>query len=229
MAKAANKKGAAEIASRLKRAILGGELIENERLPAERALAEAHDVSRGTIREALSRLSKEGLVSIRRGSGAYVTYVAPSDDAPLPIEDARPLELMDARFALEPHICRLSVLHATQADFATLETLLNLMEGAVDDPTVFAETDAEFHSALARSSGNSLLTGILQQMKSVRGLGEWARMRQLTLNRETIRKYNIEHRRIVNALRAREPERAAMLMKDHLETARLSLTRAAAT
>ncbi|MEM7523010.1 MAG: FadR/GntR family transcriptional regulator [Pseudomonadota bacterium] len=221
------KPGSAELAASLKRAILGGEFMEDERLSSERALADRHGVSRGTVREALTRLSRDGLVEIRRGSGAYVTY-AGGGSAGLPIESARPLELMDARFALEPHICRLCILQAGRPEFEELERLLIRMEGAVEDPESFAEADSEFHVALARSSGNRLLMGILSQINSVRGFDEWRRMRNLTLNRPTIQNYNAQHRQIVNAIRAREPERAAALMKDHLETARLSLTRAAA-
>ena len=52
-------------------------------------------------------------------------------------------------------------------------------------------------------------------------------MRHLTLNETTIARYNTQHRQILNAIRTREPERVATLMKEHLETARLSLTRAA--
>ena len=222
------KPGSAEIAATLKRAILNGELIRNERLPAERLMAERNGVSRGTIREALRRLEDENLIEIRPGSGAYVSW---EDDRPttLPIESARPLELMDARFALEPHMCRLAVLHATRQDFEILDRLMDRMEASANDPTDFAEADSEWHAALARSTGNNLLIGILAQINSVRGLDEWTRMRRLTLNDPTIAKYNAQHRQIVNAIRAREPERAAVLMKEHLETARLSLTRAAAT
>ena len=54
-------------------------------------------------------------------------------------------------------------------------------------------------------------------------------MRQLTLDHTIIRLYNSQHRDILNAIRNREPELAANRMKDHLETARLSLTRAAET
>lgn len=223
----ASKPGSAELAASLKRAILGGEFLTEERMASERAMADRYGVSRGTVREALTRLSREGLVEIRRGSGAYVTH-SPGDAAGLPIESARPLELMDARFALEPHICRLCVLQAGRPEIDELEALLSRMEAAADDPLAFAEADSEFHAALARSSGNRLLMGILAQINSVRGFDEWRRMRNLTLDRETILKYNAQHRQIVRAIAAREPERAAALMKDHLETARLSLTRAAA-
>lgn len=222
------KPGSAEIATTLKRAILGGELMRNERLPAERMLAERYGVSRGTVREALQRLQQERLVEIRAGSGAYVT-TPDQGPAPLPIESARPLELMDARFALEPHMCRLAVLHADRADFERMERLMARMEAADGDPMEFSEADAAWHQALAESTGNNLLIGILNQISSVRNLDEWTRMRRLTLNEPTIAKYNAQHRQILNAIRAREPERAAVLMKEHLETARLTLTRAAAT
>ena len=54
-------------------------------------------------------------------------------------------------------------------------------------------------------------------------------MRHLTLDSRTIGIYNVQHRQILNAVRTREPERAANIMKEHLETARLSLTRASET
>ncbi len=70
---------------------------------------------------------------------------------------------------------------------------------------------------------------LIGQITSVRELDEWRRMRHLTLNEGIITQYNSQHRQILNAIRTREPARAANLMKEHLETARLSLTRAAAT
>ncbi|MDG1211452.1 MAG: FadR/GntR family transcriptional regulator [Paracoccaceae bacterium] len=222
------KMGSAEIASAMRRDILQGELAQHDRLPAERLLAETYDVSRGTIREALNRLSREGLLEIRAGSGAYVTY-SPKVIQDSPIDSARPLELMDTRFALEPHICRLAVLHARRSDFELFDSQLVKMEKSVEDPATFAETDNEFHAALARSTGNSLLIWIVTQMSNVRGHSEWTRMRTLTLNPKIISLYNTQHRKLIAAIKAREPERAANAMKEHLETARLSLTRAAAT
>lgn len=222
------KMGSAEIASSLRRDILQGEVALHDRLPAERILAERFGVSRGTVREALTRLSRENLLDIRAGSGAYVAY-SPQDIIDSPIDSARPLELMDTRFALEPHICRLAVLHARRSDFELFESLLDQMERSVDDINAFAEADSEFHGALAKSTGNSLLIWILTQTSNVRSHTEWTRMRSLTLNAKIIALYNTQHRKIISAIKAREPERAAMAMKDHLETARLSLTRAAAT
>ena len=221
------KIGAVDIAARMRREIGKGNLRLHDRLPAERNLAEQYGVARNTIREALNRLEQENYVEIRPGSGTYVTF-EPQETAGKAIEQANPLELIDARFALEPHICRLSVLHGRRADFDKLEALCVRMEAAVNDPVAFSEADTEFHRALAESSGNGLLIWVIAQINSVRSQDEWTRMRHLTLDEKIINHYNAQHRQILNAIRTREPERAANMMKDHLETARLSLTRAAA-
>jgi len=228
MEKRQKRIGSTEIASLLRRDISQGELAARERLAPERELAESYGVARGTVREALNQLSDEGLVEIRPGSGTYITY-DPVQSANSVLENARPLELIDARFALEPHLCRLAVLHARQGELDEMESLIETMEMAVRDPVEFSNADTAFHTLLAESAGNSLLIWIVAQINSVRNQEQWSRMRHLTLNEETISQYNNQHRQILNAIRTREPERAAILMKEHLETARLSLTRAAAT
>ncbi len=220
--------GASEIATLIKKDIRDGILMFQEKLPAERRLADTYGVARGTVREALSQLETDKFVEVRAGSGTYVIHSEPKDDSSL-IEEANPLELIDARFALEPHMCRLAVLNGRRQDFELLEDLCNRMEASPADAVKFSELDTEFHLVLANSTGNRLLIWIIEQITSVRGQDEWRRMRQLTLNQDIVAQYNAQHRDIVKAIRAREPERAANLMKEHLETARLSLTRAADT
>ncbi len=222
------KLGAADIAALLRREIIDENLLLHDKLPPERHLAETYNVARGTIREALSRLSEQGLVEIRPGSGTYVIQV-PNADSASAISNATPLELMDTRFALEPHICRLAVLHGRRSDFERLDELCVRMENSIGDPGAFAEADTEFHRGLVGCTRNGLLNWIIDQITSVRGLEEWTRMRHLTLHDQIIAQYTVQHRQILNAIRTRDPERAAKLMKEHLETARLSLTRAAET
>ncbi len=219
--------GAADIAAVLRREISRGTYHINDRLPPERRLAEQFGVARGTVREALSRLASESLVEIKAGSGTYVVR-RPEDRTAEAIEHTSPLELIDARYALEPHICRLAVLHGRRADFDALEQLCQRMESDPDDPVLFADCDAEFHRMLAQCTRNTLLIWIVDQVTTVRSQDDWTEMRQRTLDRDMITTYNRQHRGILDALRARQPEEAARRMGEHLETARLSLTRAAA-
>ncbi len=228
MDKPSNRIGSSEVAGILRNEIASGLLAAHDRLPSERVLAQTYNVARGTIREALGRLESQGLVEVRAGSGTYVSRTPTELTNPV-VANARPLELIDARFALEPHICRLAVLHARNQDFEQAEALLAEMEASAGDPPAFSAADTAFHNLLAESTGNSLLIWVVGQISSVRNQEQWSRMLHLTLNEAIIADYNAQHRQILDAIRSREPERAANLMKGHLEAARLSLTRSAAT
>lgn len=228
MTNPAPKLGSVDIAALVRREISKGNLVLHDRLPPERVLSEMYGAARGTVRKALLQLEAEGYVEIRAGSGTYVTHQREETGASA-IENATPLELMDTRFALEPHICRLAVLHGRRSDFDEMESLCQKMEGLIDDPIGFSEADTAFHHALVNSTRNGLLIWIIEQIGNVRIQDDWTRMRHLTLDTQTINLYNAQHRQILNAIRTREPERAANIMKEHLETARLSLTRASAT
>ena len=221
--KQTNKLGSSDIASQLRREINSGSLKRFERFQPERSLALNYNVSRGTIRAAINKLEIEGLVETKAGSGTYISKKDSGENSSV-IQNARPLELVDARFALEPHICRLAVLHGRQADFEKLENFLEEKKKNSDNPIIFGDSDTAFHRALAESTGNSLLIWMIEQITSVRNQDEWDRMRHLTLNENIIKKYNTQHRDTLNAIRAREPEKAAKMMREHLQTARLSLT-----
>ena len=223
---ATGKLGSADIAALLRREITKGKYRLHDKFPASRDLSAEFGVARNTLRDALAQLEREQYVETRPGSGTYVTFQAKTSDTTV-LEHANPLELIDARFALEPHICRLCVLRGSRAQIQELEDLCEKMEAAASDPVAFAEADTQFHKKLAATTGNSILVWAIEQINTVRSLEEWTRMRRLTLDEEIIAKYNAQHRQILNALRLREPERAANMMKEHLETARLSLTRAA--
>jgi len=221
------KRNAAEVVAALRRDIADSKYLPNERLPAERDLSDAFGVARGTLREALRQLEEMAYVERRAGSGTYVTY---NDDGPPKVTEAtRPLELVDTRFALEPHICRLVVLHATDRDLLKIDHMLKRMENWNGDANAFSEADESFHYLLAETTRNPLLTFMMQKVADVRTHSQWAQMRYLTLSESMIEGYNREHRAIFDAIRDREPERAAQAMKDHLSAARDSLMKAAQT
>lgn len=216
---------AAEIAGHLRKQIASARFALNERLPPERSLAERFDVARGTVREALKQLEDMGFVERRAGSGTYVTWSETQETRSV-VEITRPLELVDSRFAVEPHMCRLVVLHATELELARLETHLETMEACVHDPEGFADADEDFHMALANCTQNPMIQWMMSKMQEIRSHSQWARMRTLTLTPEIIMLYNQQHRTIVNAITDRDPERAAEAMKEHLSTARRSLVEA---
>ena len=212
------KRTADDVVESLRREIDEARYRPEERLPAERSLSASLGVARGTLREALKRLERDGYIEKRAGSG---TYVRALPDAVAEI--TRPLELVEARFALEPHACRLVVLHATDRELDDVEALVDQMEQAVDSPERFAAVDASFHDLIATLTRNPVLVHMAETVAQVRNQPQWARMRTITLNQRVIRAYNVEHRAILDAIRARDPEAAAERMKAHLAAARASL------
>ncbi len=215
---------ARDIAVDLRRRITTAHYAKDERLPPERAMADTYSVARGTVREALKTLEDMGFVERRAGSGTYVIW-SNTNETNSVIETTRPLELVDARYAIEPQMCRLAVLHATEQDLALAEAHLGVME-AGSDSRDFADIDERFHLALADAAHNPMIKWMMQRCHQVRAHAQWARMRTLTLTPTIIAKYNQQHRAIVNAIRARDPELAARAMREHLDTARRSLVEA---
>ncbi len=222
------KPGSADIAAQIRKEILSGELRYRDKLPAERILANFYGVSRGTIRCALTVLEKEAVITIKPGSGAFISFEK-SKVIISQVENSNPLELIDARFAIEPHLCRLAILHGKKEHFQKLDELTSIMENSTKDSKAFSEADTNFHKTLAESTGNNLLIWIINQITAARGLREWTKARNLTLNTEIMTLYNSQHIGIINYIKSREPELAASAMREHLETARLSLTRASGT
>ena len=216
----------AEVTRQLRKKITQGTHAFGDRLPAERKMASDLKVSRGTIRSVLNNLYQEGFVDIRPGSGAYVIHQQISKTDTL-VGASSPLELMDVRFGLEPYVCRLAVIHGRISDFDDLEDIAQSMEKNRGNQVLFSQADSAFHAKLVETSRNGLMNWIFDHLNTVRAQKEWVRMAELTLGQEIIDQYNQQHRDILNALRARDPDLAAKHMKLHLETARVRLVRAA--
>ena len=216
-------RGANSITSRLKRAIESGVYSDGDQLPPERQLAVAFGTARSTIRKALDQLEQKNLVVRRVGSGTFVSYQGPVQDAMSDVTDLiSPLQLIEARIAIEPSMSRLAALHASARDLDAIESILLRIE-VTTDQDLFTKLDSEFHLALARCSRNPLLYRLYQHINTVRNHAQWEQMKQIILVNEKISVYNQQHRAIFEALKMRDPATAADLISKHLETARQDL------
>jgi DNA-binding FadR family transcriptional regulator len=220
--------GVGAIAAYLKRAIETGAYSEGDKLPTERQLAETFKAARSTVRRALDKLEKEGLVTRRLGSGTFVGRASlgggrrPADL----VDELSPLQLIEARLAVEPFTTRLAVLHATRRTLDEMEAVLAHAEACVNDKDSFSKWDGEFHLLLARASGNPLLLSVYRQINHVRLHAQWDAMKEKVLTPDVIREYNRQHRSIYNALHVRDAQLAQSLISEHLEKARDDLVKA---
>jgi DNA-binding FadR family transcriptional regulator len=223
----APSRGVSAISGHLRRAIESGTYNDGDQLPPERQLAASFRTARSTVRRALDQLERAGLVSRRLGAGTFVTAPVSHAEAGADLSELiSPLQLIEARFAVEPYTTRLAVLNATRRDLDEMERALQHAEHAGDDKDAFSRWDAEFHLLIAAASRNPLLQNVYRQINTVRLHAQWDAMKEQILTAEVIRAYNLDHRGIYQALDQRDAQLAQTRITEHLERARDDLLRA---
>ena len=221
-------RGVGAISAHLRQAIATGAYAEGDQLPPERQLATTFGAARSTVRRALEQLEKAGLVSRRLGSGTYVTANRSGDRPGADLADEiSPLQLVEARIAVEPFATRLAVLNATRRNLDDMEATLARAEAASpDDKDSFSKHDAAFHLEIARASRNPLLLSVYRQINEVRLHAQWDAMKEQILTPDVIAEYNRQHREIFQAFHMRDAQAAERLVSAHLDKARNDLLRA---
>jgi DNA-binding GntR family transcriptional regulator len=177
----------------------GAHLVESE-------LAGRLGVSRQPVREALQRLNTEGWVELRPGHGAYV-HVPTEDEAD---------QLLAVRSLLETEAARLAAGHATEEGITHLRKLRQRGVDALDadDVDAMVAANAELHAAITELSGNAPLAELTRQVD------RRVRWYYAPVARHRGRRSWNEHARIIDAIAAGEPDKAAALMSEHTETTR---------
>ncbi len=213
----ANRIGATtgNVATQLRRRILEGHYAYEERLPAERNLAEEFDVSRGTIRSVLKILEQQHLVTRQVGSGTYVTHRESTNQQEI-ASITSPIEMIEVRIAIEPQLVRLAIANSSLRDLEELHDALRQCENCGGDSEKFARADTAFHKALAHCSKNKLMYWLYERISEVRRNSQWGSMKSKLLTPERMDYYNSQHRALYESLVARDTVRAVQLIKDHL-------------
>ena len=203
------------VAAQLRRRILDGEYAYEERLPAERSLAEEFGVARGTIRSVLQILEEQNLVARQVGSGTYVTHRDITNQQEI-ASVTSPLEMNEVRIAIEPQMVRLAITNASARELDELRDALRQCENCGGDAEAFARGDEAFHMALALCSRNKLMYWLYERISEVRRHPQWRAMKAKLLTPERIAFYNTQHRKLYEAIAARDTQAAVKLIKRHL-------------
>ncbi len=203
------------VAMQLRRRILEGHYAYEERLPAERNLAEEFDVSRGTIRSVLQILEQQHLVTRQIGSGTYVSHREVTNQQEI-ASITSPIEMVEVRIAIEPQLVRMAIVNASLRDLEELRDALRQCENCDGDAEKFARADTAFHMALAHCAKNKLMYWLYERISDVRRNSQWGSMKSKLLTPERMDYYNRQHRALYESLVARDTVRAVQLIKDHL-------------
>jgi GntR family transcriptional repressor for pyruvate dehydrogenase complex len=219
MLKAVKKKRVYEdIVRQIHTLIQKEKLKRGDQLPTERELVDTFKVSRASVREAIRYLESMKLLRSRQGDGTYV--IASTEEAMVqPLAKALFQEkdnLMDIfaiRKFIEPQVAQLAAEKATPSEIRALEKILVRQAKDLSDGIQFTKTDSEFHNLLTQIAKNRVLKRLLFAI-----LDLLAQTRENFLQVQGRSQKSLKgHRKVLSAIKARNPVAARQAMRNHLE------------
>jgi GntR family transcriptional repressor for pyruvate dehydrogenase complex len=199
----------------LRNQILRGALPDGARLPAERDLADQYGVSGATVREAVRALTAMGLVSVRHGSGSFVTasadaMIAVSIASVIQLKGVGAAEVLGLLGVLNAHAVQLAARSASEEEIASLRAAAEKLV-VIDSVDRAAADLKQFLRRLSEISHSALLAALCRFFADVQvelafamsggpKLADWQRIAG-ALHAQRIA--------VVEALEARDGERAA--------------------
>ncbi len=220
MASINKRKLADSVIEEIKRMIQNGELKEGRKLPNQNVFAAQLGVSRTSLREALSTLTRIGVIEQRPGYGTvlrsripalFTDHLAP----PLISDKGATIELLEARRFIEVAAAELAVKNVIPEQIGEMALLIkemprSLKEGRVDD---YIEQDLAFHFSIAKSSHNRFLINLFV---TIRGFMEQYMRESFRLLPYMLERSLKSHQSIYQAVKSKSRSKAVSRMEKHL-------------
>jgi len=199
--------------------IIESDLRPGSSIGTEAELLELFRVSRPTLRESLRILESQGLLTLRPGPKGGILVAKPSIDVLahtlsvlLRVNNVPFSEVLHARMAIEPALVRDAAVYGDEDDFSAMEQTIERLEAAGDDGQAIYRENREFHNIIARAARNPVLEVFWSTIR-ILASGEGTGLRYSARNRAHIIS---SHKRILAALRARNPQEAEAHISEHL-------------
>jgi GntR family transcriptional repressor for pyruvate dehydrogenase complex len=210
-----------QIADQIGQLVAEGQLVPGDRLPSERELVERFQVSRASIREAISALEMMGLIEVRPGEGTYIRQInMDSVVAPLAwmlfIDKDTVQELYEARKILEVQAAGLAAERAEEEEIQALFAVLEVMQKDLKMHRLGEDSDYNFHYAVARATHNKILIRLMNTISDTMRKTLKTSLSRLYEDRNTPERLYKEHYSIYEAIKNHDVENAQKRMLDHL-------------
>ena len=211
------------VVRQIEQLILRGILKPGERLPSERALSDRLGVSRPSLREALTGLQASGLLTTRAGSGVFVGDVLGSafSDTLVRLFAGHGEAVFDYiafRRDMEGLAAERAAMRGTDTDLKVIDAIFKKMEAAHSkrDPSEEAGLDADFHLSIIEASHNVIMLHMMRSMYQL--LREGVFYNRQIMFKQRMRRDTLldQHRRINDALQARDADGARKAVEAHL-------------
>ena len=189
-------------------------LSEGDRLPVEAELMEQLNVSRSTVREAIRTLSSRNIVTVRRGSGTFVSNSVVEDPFGLnmvqnPVKIIS--DLLELRMMLEPPIAAICAERATESEIHELWLLHKQVEYQIINGQDHTDYDVRLHCKIAEHAHNNVLMTLLPEI--TRGVTLFIKSTKASLVQMTID----THERVVISIQRRDKQASFDAMYEHLK------------
>lgn len=133
-----------------------------QKLPTEKEMTDSLGVGRNTLRESLRILQSHNIVTIRQGSGTYISekYGVPDDPFGFelfPDHDKLNKDILEILVMMEPEVAAMAAEHRTDKDMTRMEQLLRIMAQKVDQNVECLDEECRFYEMIAEASHNIVM------------------------------------------------------------------------
>jgi GntR family transcriptional regulator, transcriptional repressor for pyruvate dehydrogenase complex len=214
------KKISDQVFDQLREFIVRGQLKSGEKILPERELAGAMNVSRTTVRNAISRLVFMGLLEHKQGQGTFVRPPESREANPLALameaQNATLEDLLEVRMGLECNAAAMAAERADEADIRFLEQSLREMRTEVTSGRLGTEADVSFHMAISYATKNPVQVHIMRSFYDFLFFGIKENLYYLYEEASRIQQIIDQHKALFETIRNRDPDAARQAMQTHI-------------
>ncbi|MGE5255511.1 MAG: FCD domain-containing protein [Hyphomicrobiales bacterium] len=206
----------AQVFRQLRDQVLRRNWPPGSKIPSEHELSRTMGVSRVSVREGIQRLVSLGILETRHGEGTFVRELGGKIHLntliPLmALDETDIFHVLEYRRIVEKGTAALAAERAGDHDVSEMEAVYQRMEQSQNSVAEFAQADLEFHLAVAKATGNSVLIKVNNVLRSVLSVSMENIVRSLGM-RDGLH----YHRLLIEAVRSRNAPEAERLMEEHV-------------
>jgi len=208
-----------EVLAQLKDYLLKGDISPGSKLPSERELALMFGVNRVSVREALTILEANGMITRKVGEGTFHTghtgasaYTASSIIDLIKKSKNIIIEPLQVRLALEPKIARLAATHINKNQLESLNNILKQQKELLAKKGDIINLDKQFHMEVALATGNSIFAGLVEALHN----SFMESRRESPPSPERGKSGYMLHKKLYTALKNHDMDEAEEVMQDHI-------------
>jgi DNA-binding FadR family transcriptional regulator len=203
-----------EVYKKMKEKIMSGAWTPGEKIPSENKLSDKFGVSRNTIRNAIQKLKGLNLIETKQGQGTFlkkdlnsniISNIIPG----LIFNNNEILDVLEFRSIIEKENARLAAIRADEEEIQEIKGALDQMIRHQDDYEEYSVWDYKFHLNIAKASKNKILYQTMLRLKDIL----FHHLEEMNKN-GNFEKSIAGHRKLYQAIEARDPELAVELSEE---------------